>query len=117
VARVLASTGVLTFVNTARAPFDGAGFAPERAREAADLDGLLPYLDVMQFRVVAGPSARRAPPRELANDLMHIHLGSFQPLARHPITVAIPEDGVADCEITALVRRQQDARGQARARP
>jgi spore coat protein A len=39
---------------------------------------------------------------------MHIHLGSFQPLARHPITVAIPEDGVGDCEITALVRRERD---------
>lgn len=64
----LAPDGVLTFINTASAPFDGAGFAPERAREAADLDGLLPYPDVMQFRVVAGPSVRRAPPRELATD-------------------------------------------------
>jgi spore coat protein A len=202
----LAPDSVLTFVNTASAPFDGAGFPPERAREAADLDGLLPYPDVLRFRVVAGPSARRAPPPELANDFarpdarvlagavrravalveqelqdtpnmltlrelaevsgedpggqfitvvepdadggetvtrfravachfedtvtffptldewevwqfinlsgdthpMHIHLASFQPLARRPIIVAIPEDGVGDCEITALVRCEQD---------
>jgi spore coat protein A len=196
----------LTLVNTASAPFDGAGFAPERAREAADLDGLRPYPDVLRFRVVGGPSARHAPPRKLASDFappdarvlagavrravalveqelqdapnmltlrelaevsgddpvgplitkvepnadggetvtrfravachfedtvtffptldewevwqfinlsgdthpMHIHLGSFQPLARYPITVAIPEDGVGDCELTALVRRERD---------
>jgi FtsP/CotA-like multicopper oxidase with cupredoxin domain len=202
----LAPDTVLTFVNTGRAPFDGTGFAPERAREAADLDGLLPYPDVMRFRVAVGASARRAPPRELASDFappaasvlagavrravalveqelqgtpnmltlrelaavpgedpggplitviepdaggaetvtrfravachfedtvtffptldewevwrfinlsgdthpMHIHLGAFQPLARHPITVAIPEDGVGDCEVTALVRCEQD---------
>ena len=202
----LAPDSVLTFVNTARAPFDGAGFAPERAREAADLDGLLPYPDVLRFRVVEGPSVRRAPPRELASDFappdasvltgavrravalveqelqgtpnmltlrelaevpgddpggplitliepdgdggetvtrfravachfedtatffptldewevwrfinlsgdthpMHIHLGSFQPLARRPITVAIPANGVGDCEVTALVRCEQD---------
>jgi FtsP/CotA-like multicopper oxidase with cupredoxin domain len=202
----LAPESVLTLVNTASAPFDGAGFAPERAREAANFDGLLPYPDVLRFRVAEGPSTRRAPPRDLASDFappdagalagavrravalveqelqdapnmltlrelaevageepggplitlsvpaahgeekvtrfravachfedtvtffptldewevwqfinlsgdthpMHIHLGSFQPLARHPITVAIPEDGVGDCEITALVRRERD---------
>jgi FtsP/CotA-like multicopper oxidase with cupredoxin domain len=201
----LAPDTALTFVNTASAPFDGAGFAAERAREAADLEGLLPYPDVLRFRVLAGPSARRAPPRELANDFappdagalagavrrvvalveqeledapnmltlrelaevpgedpggalvtlsepnadggetvtrfravachfedtvtffptldqwevwqfinmsgdthpMHIHLGSFHPLARHPITVAVSEDGVGDCEITASVRRER----------
>ena len=200
-----APDNVLTFVNTASAPFDGTGFAPERAGEAADLDGLLPYPDVMQFRVVPGDSTPRTPLRELASDFappgaselagavrravalveqelkdtpnmltlrelaevpgedpgtalitviepdvdgretvtrfrtvashfedtatffptlgewevwrfinlsgdthpMHIHLGSFQPLARRPITVAIPEDGVGDREITALVRCEQ----------
>jgi FtsP/CotA-like multicopper oxidase with cupredoxin domain len=38
---------------------------------------------------------------------MHIHLASFHPLARHPITVEIPEDGVGDCEIAAMVRRER----------
>ena len=200
-----APDSVLTFVNTASAPFDGTGFAPERAGEAADLGGLLPYPDVLRFRVANGSPARRGAPRELASDFappdaselagavrravalveqelkdtpnmltlrelaevsdedpgtalitviepdadgretvtrfrtvashfedtatffptlgewevwrfinlsgdthpMHIHLGSFQPLARRPITVAIPEDGVGDREITALVRCEQ----------
>src|SRR3954453_18419905 len=49
----------LTFVNTAGAPFDGAAFPAERAPEAADLDRLLPYPDVMRFHLVPGASTRR----------------------------------------------------------
>jgi o-aminophenol oxidase len=58
----------LTLVNTARAPFDGAAFPAARAHEAADLDGLLPYPDVMRFRVVPGRSERRPAPKQLASD-------------------------------------------------
>ena len=50
----------LTFVNTARVPFNGAPFPAELASDAADLDGLLPYPEVMRFRVVPGPSVRRS---------------------------------------------------------
>jgi FtsP/CotA-like multicopper oxidase with cupredoxin domain len=59
----------LTILNTAMAPFDGAPFPPERATDATSLEGLLPYPDVMRFRVVPGPSVPRAVPRELASDL------------------------------------------------
>jgi len=59
----------LTFVNTARAPFDGAAFPAELASDAADLDGLLPYPEVMRFRVVPGQSVRRAAPAQLATDI------------------------------------------------
>jgi FtsP/CotA-like multicopper oxidase with cupredoxin domain len=58
----------LTLVNTARAPFDGAAFPAARAHEAADPDGLLPYPDVMRFRVVPGRAERRAAPAQLATD-------------------------------------------------
>jgi spore coat protein A len=200
----------LTFVNTAGAPFDGAGFPPERAGEAFDLEALLPYPDVLRFRTAPGDSARRAAPAALASDFappdaralegavrravalveqelqdspnmltlrelaevpgedpggplitvvepdseggetvtrfravachfedtatffpvldewevwqfinlsgdthpMHIHLASFPPLARHPITVTIPPEGVGACEIDALVRREQDPEDQ-----
>src|SRR5215211_1067445 len=59
----------LTLVNTAGAPFDGQPFPAARASEAANLDQLLPYPDVMRFRAVAGPSTRRPPPERLATDL------------------------------------------------
>jgi o-aminophenol oxidase len=197
----------LTLVNTARAPFDGAPFPAESARDAADLDGLLPYPEVMRFRVVPGPSVRRSPPERLATDLappsahelagamrravalaeqelndvpnvltmrelaaapdrdatdrlvtvidreagtgaetvtrfstvaahfedtvtffptlgqwevwqlinltgdthpIHIHLNPFYILARHPITVTVPEGGIGDRETTATVRLGRD---------
>ena len=59
----------LTLVNTARAPFDGSPFPTESASEAADLDGLLPYPEVMRFRVLPGRSVRRRAPEWLASDL------------------------------------------------
>jgi FtsP/CotA-like multicopper oxidase with cupredoxin domain len=59
----------LTLVNTAGAPFDGQPFPAARAAQAANLDQLLPYPDVMRFRAAAGPSTRRPPPERLATDL------------------------------------------------
>jgi len=35
---------------------------------------------------------------------MHIHLSPFQVLARHPITVAVPEGGITDTATAASVR-------------
>jgi FtsP/CotA-like multicopper oxidase with cupredoxin domain len=58
----------LTVFNTAAAPFDGSSFPAEDAENAADLEGLLPYPQVMRLRV-AGEAASRGPiPRELATD-------------------------------------------------
>jgi o-aminophenol oxidase len=194
----------LTLLNTAAAPFDGTSFPPERAAEAASLDGLLPYPDVMRFRVVPGPSVPRPVAPQLASDFapptpddlagavhravalveqelegapnmltmrelvavpdddsteplitiltadadgsdqtiarfrtvachfedtvtffpmlgqyevwqfinltgdthpMHIHLNPFQVLARHPIAVSVPEDGITDTGTAATLRR------------
>jgi spore coat protein A len=196
----------LTLLNTAGAPFDGASFPADRAAEAADVDGLLPYPDVMRFRVVPGASVRRSVPRQLASDFtpptpddltgavrravalveqelegetnmltmrelvdmaddesidplitvvsedadgrdrtiarfrtvashfedtvtffpmlgryevwqfinltgdthpMHIHLNPFQVLARHPITVTVPDGGITDSGTAATLRRQR----------
>jgi FtsP/CotA-like multicopper oxidase with cupredoxin domain len=58
----------LTLLNTARAPFDGAAFPAAEADHAADLDGLLPYPQVLRVRVVGGTATRAAIPRELATD-------------------------------------------------
>jgi FtsP/CotA-like multicopper oxidase with cupredoxin domain len=58
----------LTLLNTAAAPFDGTPFPAADARNAADLDGLLPYPQVMRFRVIQAPVTRRKIPHQLATD-------------------------------------------------
>ena len=58
----------LTLLNTARAPFDGAAFPAAEAEQAADLDGLLPYPQVMLVRVVGGTPTRGSIPRSVATD-------------------------------------------------
>jgi FtsP/CotA-like multicopper oxidase with cupredoxin domain len=58
----------LTLLNTAAAPFDGSAFPAADARDAADLAGLLPYPQVMCFRVIQGPVTGRTIPLELATD-------------------------------------------------
>jgi spore coat protein A len=196
----------LTLLNTASAPFDGAPYPAERAAEAASLDGLLPYPDVMRFHVVPGARSRRPAPTGLAGDFspptseelagavrravalveqelegetnmltmreltpageddaservitivapggdgrdrtiaryltvachfedsvsffpilgryevwqfinltgdthpMHIHLDPFQVLARHPVTVTVPDGGITDTTTAATVRRER----------
>jgi FtsP/CotA-like multicopper oxidase with cupredoxin domain len=61
----------LTVLNTAAAPFDGSTFPAADAEQAADLDGLLPYPQVLRFRVGGEPAGRRSIPRELATDFDH----------------------------------------------
>jgi FtsP/CotA-like multicopper oxidase with cupredoxin domain len=58
----------LTVLNTASAPFDGASYPAAEAEHAADLDGLLPYPQVMRFRVAAGEPRSWSIPRALADD-------------------------------------------------
>jgi len=66
----LAPGSELTLFNTATAPFDGSSLTATEAANAADLDGLLPYPQVMRLRVVPATTPRRsiATPRELATD-------------------------------------------------
>jgi FtsP/CotA-like multicopper oxidase with cupredoxin domain len=60
----------LTLLNTATAPFDGSSLAAALAMNAVDLDGLLPFPQVMRLRVVPATTPRRSipAPRELATD-------------------------------------------------
>ena len=58
----------LTLLNTARAPFDGAAFPAAEAEQAADLDGLLPYPQVLLVRVVGGTPTKGSIPEKLATD-------------------------------------------------
>ena len=58
----------LTLLNTAAAPFDGTHFPAADALNAANLDGLLPYPQVMRFRVTDGHVTGPKIPRKLATD-------------------------------------------------
>lgn len=58
----------LMLLNTASAPFDGASFPATKARDSANLDGLLPYPQVLSFKVIPGPAALRTIPTTLATD-------------------------------------------------
>jgi FtsP/CotA-like multicopper oxidase with cupredoxin domain len=58
----------LTLFNTAAAPFDGAPFPAADAENAAGLGGLLPYPQVMRFRVKPGAPRNWSIPAELATD-------------------------------------------------
>jgi FtsP/CotA-like multicopper oxidase with cupredoxin domain len=64
----LAPGSELTLFNTATAPFDGSSLPAAEAATAANLDALLPYPQVMRFRVVPGPRTQLSIPRELAVD-------------------------------------------------
>jgi o-aminophenol oxidase len=64
----LAPGSELTVVNTAAAPFDGSAFPAADAENAADLESMLPYPQVLRFRVVGEAASRRSVPRELATD-------------------------------------------------
>jgi FtsP/CotA-like multicopper oxidase with cupredoxin domain len=64
----LAPGSELTVLNTAAAPFDGSAFPAVDAAKAADLAGLLPYPEVLRFRVAGEAASPISIPRELATD-------------------------------------------------
>jgi FtsP/CotA-like multicopper oxidase with cupredoxin domain len=64
----LAPGSELTMLNTAAAPFDGSSFPAAQAETAANLDGLLPYPQVLRFRLAGEPASRYSAQHELATD-------------------------------------------------
>src|SRR6476620_3605494 len=64
----LAPGSELTVLNTAAAPFDGSSYPAVNAVDAADPESLLPYPQVLRFRVAGEPASRRSIPHELATD-------------------------------------------------
>jgi FtsP/CotA-like multicopper oxidase with cupredoxin domain len=64
----LAHGSELTVLNTAAAPFDGSSFPAADAESSADPQGLLPYPQVLRFRVAGEAASRLSIPRRLATD-------------------------------------------------
>jgi FtsP/CotA-like multicopper oxidase with cupredoxin domain len=91
----LASGTELTLWNTATAPFDGT-FADPATAGTADLDGLLPYPEVLRIHVGEGRRSRRRVPRVLATD--------FRRTGRDQLTGAV-------LRAIALVEQEADVEG------
>jgi FtsP/CotA-like multicopper oxidase with cupredoxin domain len=90
----LAPGSELTVLNTAAAPFDGSRFQAADAANAASLENLLPYPQVLRFRVTGDAAGRRSIPMQLATD--------FEPLTAEELAHA-PRRAIA------LVERELDA--------
>jgi spore coat protein A len=82
------------FLNSARAPFDGV-FADPTSAGRADLQGLLPYPEVLRIRVTPGRAVRRASPARLATD---VHQAS--------------QDDLADRVVRAIALVEQEVEGE-----
>jgi spore coat protein A len=93
----------LTLFNTAAAPFDGTPFPAADAENAADLDALLPYPQVIRFCVVQGPVTCRTPPRELATDYQ---LPAPEALAGAPRRAIVLVERELDGEPNVLTMRE-----------
>jgi FtsP/CotA-like multicopper oxidase with cupredoxin domain len=85
----------LTLWNTASAPFDGT-FADPATAGTADLDGLLPYPEVLRLRIIEGLRSRQSVPQVLATD--------FRRTSRDELTGAA-------VRAIALVEQEADVEG------
>jgi FtsP/CotA-like multicopper oxidase with cupredoxin domain len=91
----LASGTELTLWNTATAPFDGT-FADPATAGTADLEGLLPYPEVLRLHVTEGRRSRHSVPQVLATD--------FRRTRRDELTGAA-------VRAIALVEQEAEAKG------
>jgi spore coat protein A len=94
----------LTLWNTAGAPFDGRVADPVRAGRA-DLDGLLPFPEVLRLRVVEGRRSPRRTPQKLATDLVR---PSRDELAGAPVRAIalVEQEAAASGEPSLLTLRE-----------
>jgi FtsP/CotA-like multicopper oxidase with cupredoxin domain len=81
----------LTLFNNAAAPFDGA-FADPSTAGTANLEGLLPYPEVLRFRVIGGHRGSRRPAAVLATDFQR----------------PVPED-LTGCMVRAIALVEQES--------
>jgi FtsP/CotA-like multicopper oxidase with cupredoxin domain len=80
----------LTLWNNAAAPFNGA-FADPSTAGRPDLEGLLPYPEVLLFRVIDGRRGGPRPPAVLATDFQRADRGQLDGLAVRAIALVEQE--------------------------
>jgi o-aminophenol oxidase len=92
----------LTWLNNAAAPFDGA-FADPATAGTPDLDGLLPYPDVLRFRVIEGRrDSRPATPQVLTTDFHRVTRGELAGSVMRAIALVEQEVGGGDPPMLTL---------------
>jgi FtsP/CotA-like multicopper oxidase with cupredoxin domain len=99
----LATGSELTVLNTAAAPFDGSSFPAADAENAADLESLLPYPQVLRFRVVGEAKVRGPIPRVLVTDY---ELPAAEALAGARLRAIALVEHEADDEPSMLTMRE-----------
>jgi FtsP/CotA-like multicopper oxidase with cupredoxin domain len=114
----------LTLWNTATAPFDGTAVDPASAG-SVDLDGLLPYPEVLRIRVIEGRRSRHSLPKTLAGDFRRMDRDELAGAVVRAIALVEREatvegeppmltmrelaaDAAADEPVITLVERQAD---------
>jgi FtsP/CotA-like multicopper oxidase with cupredoxin domain len=107
----------LALLNSAAAPFDGSRFPATDAERAADPARLLPYPQVLRFRVGGEAAPRRSIPPELATDFEPPPPATLAAAPRRAIALVERE---LDREPNMLTMRElavvADAEGEARVR-
>jgi FtsP/CotA-like multicopper oxidase with cupredoxin domain len=81
----LAPGSRLRLINTATAPFDGAPLDPSTAPGAPEFEGLLPFPEVMEFRVVEGERMGVSVPSPLSSNFVRLSRDAL----REPVERAI----------------------------
>ena len=94
----------LTLWNTAPSPFNGASADPSTAG-TPDLDGLLPYPEVLRFRVIDGPRGTSKPPAVLATDFQRADLKQLEGFPVRAIALVEQESG-REGEASMLTMRE-----------
>jgi spore coat protein A len=94
----------LTLWNTATAPFDGRGADPATAGRA-DLEGLLPYPEVLRIHVGAvGRGNRRIKPPALATDVLRVTHDELRGAAVRAIALVEQEPSEGDAQPMLTMR-------------
>jgi FtsP/CotA-like multicopper oxidase with cupredoxin domain len=81
----------LRLINTATAPFDGAPLDPDTAPGAPDFEGLLPFPEVMEFRVVEGERKDVSVPTPLSSDFVRLSRDALHEPVRRAIALVEQE--------------------------
>ena len=104
----------LTLFNTAAAPFDGTPYPAADAENAANLEGLLPYPQVMRFRVLTAKHAPLSIGATLATDYSSPTSAELAAAPRRAIAlIERPLEG----EPSMLTMRELEAVGEAYSGP
>jgi len=98
----------LTLWNNAAAPFNG-GFADPSTAGTPDLEGLLPYPEVLRFRVIDGRRGGRRPPAVLATDMKRPDRDQLKDCVMRAIALVEQESGRQGQPSTLTMRELTEA--------